>query len=88
MSIQLRANQRVLATVRPRVDPLDGNAHRRRGVEGQQLELIVAYQQDDHGSYPGEFVLVPTGASIEALSQAGILWLASGDVIVDRVLSG
>ena len=85
----LQPLDRVLATIRlrpmsPAGGPLRPQAHL---LEGQQLEMVASWQQEQDERYPGEWALTPTLSSVAAFSAADIIWIASGDVIIDKVLS-
>jgi hypothetical protein len=86
MTGELRQFQRVRATIRSReCDPDGARSSRLRMLEGQQLDLFVAWKQGDLDSHPGEYALVPMVASMDAMKAAGLTWLSSGDLQIDHV---
>lgn len=51
-------------------------------LDGREFAFRVSFQMGDDDKYPGECALIPGDSdTADAFDDAGIAWIASGDVV-------
>lgn len=57
-----------------------------RKLNNLKVELTAMFQFEDFEFYSDEFAMMPSEESVESFLQAGISWIASGDIKILQII--